>query len=70
MDTMRVNPHHITDLKALKLNGNEFITSGVEAPDAAPPAIGMIYIDTLAGVVYISTGTDEAVDWNALAEVA
>lgn len=43
--------------------------SGVVDPTAAgivPAKVGLMYIDTAAGKVYVSTGTSVAADWKAL----
>ena len=40
--------------------------SGLVAPTYAPKATGLIYTDTVAGKVYISTGTTASTDWRLL----
>ena len=39
------------------------VTTGVVPPSAAPTAIGDIYIDTVAGKMYIAMGTSAITDW-------
>ena len=39
------------------------INSGVVAPTSTPSRVGEIYIDSVAGDVYISTGTASSADW-------
>lgn len=38
-------------------------TSGVGAPSSTPSSLGMIYVDTNATKVYISTGTTNSSNW-------
>lgn len=40
--------------------------SGIVAPTFRPTAVGLIYCDTAAGKVYISTGSTNASDWRIL----
>ncbi len=42
------------------------ISSGIIAPTSTPTKIGNIYIDTVLGKVYISTGTTNSADWKIL----
>lgn len=37
--------------------------SGTVAPDFAPAAVGVTYVNTSALVIYISIGTSSASDW-------
>lgn len=53
-------------------NGNNVqlaYTSGDVSPITAgivPAKVGLMFIDTVAGKVYVSTGTTAAADWKAL----
>jgi hypothetical protein len=37
--------------------------SGTTAPDFIPAAVGVVYVNTAALVIYISTGTSSISDW-------
>lgn len=41
-------------------------TTGTVPPTTIPAKVGLMYIDTDAAKVYISTGTTERTDWKAL----
>lgn len=40
-------------------------TSGSGAPGTTPSAIGLFYVDTAAGTLYVSKGTSSSADWSA-----
>jgi len=42
------------------------IYSGVEAPATTPSKVGDMFIDTVAGKVYVSKGTSSSDDWAIL----
>lgn len=42
------------------------VTTGAVAPSSTPSFIGQIYIDTVLGKVYMSTGTSSSTDWKIL----
>lgn len=40
--------------------------TGTAAPTSIPNAVGLMYIDTTAKKVYVSTGVSASTDWKAL----
>ena len=40
--------------------------SGTTAPDFAPAAPGVIYVNTEGPAIYISSGTSSALDWRLI----
>lgn len=57
MDTIRVNPHHITDVKDLKIDGSARIVFSAGVPGARiPDFAGQIYVRTDGNVIYMSYG--------------
>lgn len=42
------------------------ISTGIVAPTSIPTDIGLMYINTAAGKVYVSTGTISSADWKIL----
>jgi len=41
-------------------------TVGTAAPTTTPAKVGLLFIDTTAAKVYVSTGTSASTDWKAL----
>lgn len=58
-DLMRRHKHEGIETEKLYLQG-------IIAPGFRPLRIGMVYLDTVAGKVYISTGTTVSGDWQIL----
>lgn len=63
----------IEDLKSLfrrhkhdGLETEKLVLTGLVAPTYTPKAIGLIYCDTVAAKVYISTGVSSSTDWKIL----
>lgn len=82
MDTMRVNQHHITDVKALSINGTSVTVTADDinnavgapllmdtgAPSVTPAFVGQMYYKTDATVaLYIAIGTTNSSDWDQVA---
>lgn len=42
------------------------VTTGVVAPTTTPAAVGLIFIDTVLGKIYMSVGTSSSADWTLL----
>lgn len=40
--------------------------NGIVAPTFRPTALGLIYVDTVLGKAYVSTGTTSSTDWKIL----
>lgn len=53
---------HVSGVKLTALTA----LSGNGAPATTPTGIGLIYIDTLNGVMYISMGTTSSADWKGV----
>lgn len=58
-DLIRRHKHEGIETEKLYLQG-------IIAPAFRPLQIGMVYIDTAAGKVYVSTGTTTSGDWQIL----
>jgi len=54
-----------TDLPQL-LNSYSQITDGILAPTSTPVKVGDIFVNTVLGKAYISTGTSSSADWKIL----
>ena len=39
------------------------VSSGTSAPATTPAALGQVYVDTSAGVIYVAKGTSSSADW-------
>ena len=48
------------------IDAEKFNLTGIVAPSFTPRFVGLIYCDTVAGKVYISTGTSSSSDWKIL----
>lgn len=55
-----------TDARFEELHRYPLGGRGTTAPSTTPSAIGLQYVDTAAGKVYISTGTASSADWKIL----
>lgn len=42
------------------------ISQGIVAPTSTPSKVGNMYIDTVLGKVYVSTGVTNSADWKIL----
>lgn len=60
MDTININPYHITDVAELTIDGAGRFTTGVVAPTTVTPGfVGQIYIDTILNDIYMAYGVAE-----------
>lgn len=59
MDTMKVNPYHVSEFpNGISTNGGLAILTATAAPGTlAPDFVGQIYIDTTGENAYIAIGT-------------
>ena len=58
MDTMKINPYHITDVAELTIGGDARVVTGDGAPTSVVPGfVGQIYINTTGDDIYMAYGT-------------
>lgn len=48
------------------LRGAPFISQGIVAPTSTPEKVGDMYVDTVAGKVYVATDTTNSAGWKIL----
>lgn len=48
------------------LAGHVAFTTGTAAPNTTPARAGLMFIDTLNGKVYVSTGSSSSANWKIL----
>ena len=65
MDTINVNSHHNTNVKALTINGGALCivddTAGMVG--LVPKFVGQMYYDTDTADLYVATGVTADTDW-------